>query len=172
MAKSMHETDIIGWSEDQAARLRRLAAGEEPSDIGVDWSNVIEEIEAVGRGERQAVLSELAIALFHVLMAHGWPGHRYTDRWLCQATTALMRMRCAVDPGMERRLDLGEAYRGARRMAEGMRVDGGAPQPLPVAIPLAFEDLRGEGLSARELLRRVQAVADDDAEEGTAAPYG
>ena len=106
------------------------------------------------------------------LMAHGWPGHRHTDRWLCRAATALVGMRCAVDPGMERRLDLGEAYRDARRMAEGMRVDGGAPRSLPVAVPLSFEDLRGEGLSARELLRRVQAAADDDAEEGTAAPYG
>ena len=69
MAERMYEIDIVGWSEDQAARLRRLAAGEEPSDIGVDWSNVIEEIEAVGRGERRAVLSESATALFHALMA-------------------------------------------------------------------------------------------------------
>ena len=49
MADGLYETDIMSWSEDQAARLRRVAAGEvSPDGAGVDWANVIEEIEGVG----------------------------------------------------------------------------------------------------------------------------
>jgi hypothetical protein len=62
-----YETDIVGWSEDQAGRLRRLAGAERENDAGIDWPNVIEEIEAVGRSERRAVMSHLAVALRHVL---------------------------------------------------------------------------------------------------------
>ena len=41
MADGTYETDIVGWSENQAARLRRIAGGERPNDVGIDWPNVI-----------------------------------------------------------------------------------------------------------------------------------
>jgi hypothetical protein len=40
--------DVLLWSERQAALLRRMAAGERVNDQ-VDWENVAEEIEDVGR---------------------------------------------------------------------------------------------------------------------------
>src|SRR5438270_13014652 len=45
---SDYDTDILTWSERQAALLRRIAAGERINDE-VDWPNVVEEIESVGR---------------------------------------------------------------------------------------------------------------------------
>jgi hypothetical protein len=44
----IYDTDILTWSERQAALLRRMAAGERINDQ-VNWQNVIEEIESVGR---------------------------------------------------------------------------------------------------------------------------
>ena len=62
---------ILGWSADQAARLRRVAAGEAlPDGAGVDWANVVEEIEGVGRFSRYTVLTEFRTAVRLVLMAH------------------------------------------------------------------------------------------------------
>ena len=58
MADGSHETYIVGWSEDQAARLRRIAAGERANDVGIAWPNVIEETE--GRGPRRAPGGRLA----------------------------------------------------------------------------------------------------------------
>ena len=56
MADGLYETNIMSWSEDQAARLRRVAAGEvSPDGAGVDWANVIEEIEGVGGDSRRTV---------------------------------------------------------------------------------------------------------------------
>ena len=101
-----YETDIVGWSEDQAERLRRLAGAERANDAGIDWPNVIEEIEAVGRSERRAVMSHLAVALRHVLKIYGWPNHPAADHWFEEATAALSDVQAAIDPGMGQRLDL------------------------------------------------------------------
>ena len=48
---SAYDTDIVTWSERQAELLRRVGAGEHINDL-VDWENVAEEIEDVGRSQR------------------------------------------------------------------------------------------------------------------------
>jgi hypothetical protein len=59
---SEYDTDILTWSEHQAELLRRLAAGERVNNE-VDWENVIEEIESVGKEQLHAVESRLVQAL-------------------------------------------------------------------------------------------------------------
>ena len=51
----LYETDILLWSERQAELLRRHAAGERINDAAIDWPNIAEEIEDVGRSERNSV---------------------------------------------------------------------------------------------------------------------
>ena len=65
---SDYDTDILTWSERQAALRRRVEAGEKVNDQ-VDWENVIEEIESVGRSELHDVESLLTQALAHMLKA-------------------------------------------------------------------------------------------------------
>ena len=62
----LYGDDILLWSKQQAELLRRMAAGERVDDQ-VDWPNVIEEIESVGRAELRAVRSALRIAMQHKL---------------------------------------------------------------------------------------------------------
>jgi Domain of unknown function DUF29 len=45
----LYGDDILLWSENQDALLRRLSSGEQVTDQ-VDWPNVIDEIEGAGRG--------------------------------------------------------------------------------------------------------------------------
>jgi hypothetical protein len=168
MGHGTYETDIVGWSEDQAARLRRIAGGERPNDVGIDWPNVIEEIEDLGRSERRVVASQLGVTLLHVLKAYAWPGHPATDQWLAEATTALFNMRKAIDPGMGQRLDLAAEYREAREAVERLRMGGRGPRPMPAAIRLSFQDLRGPELGALDLLGRVEAAC--AGEEGADTP--
>ncbi len=53
----LYDADTLTWSERQAALLRRLAAGERVN-ADLDWANVIEEVESVGR--QAALLRRLA----------------------------------------------------------------------------------------------------------------
>jgi hypothetical protein len=72
---SEYDTDILIWSEQQAALLRRVAAGERVNDQ-VDWENVIEEVESVGSEQWHAGEGLLAQALRHMLKAEAWPLYR------------------------------------------------------------------------------------------------
>jgi len=62
----LYDTDVVTWSEHQAALLRRIAAGERINDL-VDWENVVEEIESVGQSQIDAVESLLFQAFLHDL---------------------------------------------------------------------------------------------------------
>ena len=64
---SDYETDIAEWAEQRATLLRRRAAGALVNDAEVDWSNVAEEIESVGRSERSALRSHIATVLEHLI---------------------------------------------------------------------------------------------------------
>jgi hypothetical protein len=63
----LYEEDLTLWTERQAALLRRRAAGELANDAEIDWHNVAEEIESVGRSERRELRSRLAVLLQHLL---------------------------------------------------------------------------------------------------------
>ena len=58
----LYDTDVLAWSRQQSELLRRLAAGERVNDK-VDWPNVIEEIDSVGRSELRAVTAAFKNAM-------------------------------------------------------------------------------------------------------------
>ena len=64
---SGYEEDILVWSERQGALLRRLAKGERVNDADLDWENIAEEVESVGRSQLSAVRSLLIRTLEHRL---------------------------------------------------------------------------------------------------------
>ncbi|HJS84839.1 MAG TPA: DUF29 family protein, partial [Acetobacteraceae bacterium] len=69
---SLYEQDALAWSEQQAALLRRLAAGG-AVNAAVDWPHVIEEVQDVGLSELRACQSLLRQAMMHLLRLHAWP---------------------------------------------------------------------------------------------------
>jgi hypothetical protein len=81
----LYDTDIVIWSERQAALLRRMAAGERVNDQ-VDWENVAEEIEALGVSDRRELRNRVRTILVHLLKlevspaAEPRPGWRETVR--------------------------------------------------------------------------------------------
>src|SRR5947209_16828193 len=61
---SLYDDDILLWSEQQAAVIRRLGETRAvPNDLDIE--NVAEEIESVGRSELAAVKSHLRLIFAH-----------------------------------------------------------------------------------------------------------
>ncbi len=60
-----YETDYYLWSQRQAALLRAMGAS--GSNEEVDWENVAEEIESLGRSDKRAIGSRLETILEHLL---------------------------------------------------------------------------------------------------------
>ncbi|MBV8092838.1 MAG: DUF29 domain-containing protein [Acetobacteraceae bacterium] len=70
----LYEKDIYLWSQQQAEALRRAArAG---SDLPIDWENVAEEIESVGRAEKRELINRLIVLLAHLLKWQAQPDRR------------------------------------------------------------------------------------------------
>ena len=59
--KSLYETDFAAWITATAAHLRSKDYAQ------VDWENLIEEIDDMGRRERKSLKSNLVILLLHLL---------------------------------------------------------------------------------------------------------
>ena len=139
---SEYETDILTWSEHQAALLRRLALGERVNDK-IDWENLVEEVEGVGREQLHAVESLLFQALLHMLKAQGWPLSRDVENWQADARGFRAQARRRYTPSMRQKLDLAGIYTDALK-ALPTTLDGVGLGLLPETCPLTFDELLGE----------------------------
>lgn len=136
---SSYDTDILDWSERQAALLRRLASGERVNDE-VDWPNVIEEVESVGREQLHAVESLLFQALVHMLKAEAWPQSSAAPAWRAEARGFRAQARRRFVPSMRQRLDVPGIYADALRTIPDT-IDGQSPLPVPAESPFSLDDL-------------------------------
>ena len=136
---SEYDTDILLWSNEQAALLRRVAAGERVNDQ-VDWENVIEEVESVGRSQLSAVRSHLIQALLHDLKAEAWPLSREVPHWRAEAIGQRQEAAEAFAPSMRQHIDVQTLYaRALRRLPDS--IDGQLPLPVPTVCPITLDEL-------------------------------
>jgi hypothetical protein len=139
----LYDDDILTWSEQQASLLRRLAGGERVNDQ-VDWENVTEEIESVGRSEFRACESLLIQALRHRLKLMAWPNALAGQHWEDELAVFQVDASLAFQESMRQRLDMNRIYRLARHRFP-QQIDG-VPQsaPLPDACPFTLDELLAE----------------------------
>jgi hypothetical protein len=133
----LYEADILLWSERQASSLRRRAANE------LDWDNLVEEVEAVGRNELHAVQSHLILALLHDLKAEAWPLSRDVEHWRAEARGHRDDARRHFTPSMAQRIDVEKLYRQARRRMPAT-LDGTLPLPVPETCPVTLAEMLSE----------------------------
>ena len=133
----LYESDILSWSELQAALLRRVAAWERINDQ-VDWTNVIEEIESVGYEQLHAVESLLVQALRHMLKAEAWPLHRDVPNWRADAIDFRQQAQRRYAPSMRQRIDMVRIWRHAQRGLPEAQ-EGLPPLPIRTEMPTLDE---------------------------------
>ena len=118
---SDYDADILTWSERQGGLLRRRAAGDLVNDAELDWPNIAEEIESVGRSQLSAIQSGLRQALILMLKAEAWPLSRDVPHWRAEARRFRDDAAEAFTPSMRQRIDLAALYDGSiwRRSTPG-----------------------------------------------------
>jgi hypothetical protein len=62
---SLYDSDLVAWSAEQARALRE--AGRQRINLPIDWENVAEEIESLGRSERRTLGSRIGTVIEHLL---------------------------------------------------------------------------------------------------------
>lgn len=139
----LYDADILEWSERQSALLRRVAAGERINSEDVDWPNIIEEVESVGREQLHSVESLLAQALLHMLKAEAWPLSQAVPGWQAEARRFRDDAASRFAPSMRSKVDVAKLYRRALR-AMPETIDGQPPLPVPEACPVTLDELLAE----------------------------
>jgi hypothetical protein len=138
----LYDSDILLWSERQAALLRQAADGMRVNAEAPDWPNIIEEIESVGRSELNAVQSLLVQALLHDLKIAAWPQSRDVPHWRAEARGFRDDAAEAFTPSMRQRIDVAKLYqRALHRLPDSM--DGQPPLPVPPICPSTLDELLG-----------------------------
>src|SRR5262245_62736606 len=111
---SLYDDDILLWSEQQAAAIRRLGrnAREIPNEFDIE--NVAEEVESVGRSELAAVESYIELTFVHLIKLAMEPEADSARGWLAEIVAFHGNMRRRYAPSMRQRIDIEELWRLAR----------------------------------------------------------
>jgi len=140
----LYDADVFEWSQHQSSLLRRRAAGELVNEAELDWPNIAEEIDSVGRDQLHAVESFLVQALAHDLKAEAWPLSGYVAGWRAEARRFRDDAAARYTPSMRQRLDLAKLYRRALRAIPD-QVDGEPSLPAPATCPVTLDELLAVG---------------------------
>ncbi len=68
--QNLYLSDFLAWSQEQGRLLKAR------SSAGLDWDNLAEEIETLGRSERNEIRSRLVVLLQHLLKWQFQPSRR------------------------------------------------------------------------------------------------
>lgn len=74
-----YEQDFFLWSREQAEALR--IAARSGTNLSVDWENVAEEIESLGRSDRNEISSRIGTIIEHLLKLQSSPAVDSRPGW-------------------------------------------------------------------------------------------
>jgi Domain of unknown function DUF29 len=130
-----YDDDLYQWTIEQAYALRRRAINE------LDFDNLAEEIESVGRSERREIRSRLEILLIHLLKWRYQP-EKQSASWRASVSEPRRRIEGVLADNPSLRSFPAEALAGAYRLAI---LDEAIRRleliHLPEACPWAIEDV-------------------------------
>jgi hypothetical protein len=134
-----YERDFAAWSGDQARLLRSRSAA------GLDWDNLAEEIESLGRSERHEISNRLLVLLHHLLKWAFQPEGR-CNSWSASMLEQRMRIAQIIRDNPSLRgypaQALDDEYRLARLKAAGET--GIAPEAFPARAPYTIAEILDE----------------------------
>lgn len=135
----LYERDFFAWTQDQADALRRRSVNE------LDWENLLEEVESMGKQERGELRSHLVVLLTHLLKWRFQPERR-SRSWMLSIleqrgeAERVLKESPSLKPLVEE--VVAEAYRTARlRAARETRL---SPKSFPLLSPFTWDEAMSE----------------------------
>ena len=133
--RALYDEDFVRWTEQQAAALRRAKS----SDLPLDWENLAEEIESLGKSDRRELRSQITRILRHLLKLEVSPAAEPRARW--RAT--IREARSEIEGVLE---DSPSLWREAQAMIT---------KQVRAAAELAADDLGQHGEPADAVWKRL-----------------
>ena len=141
-----YEDDFFAWTQHQAMVLRSMAV----ADNRFDRENVAEEIESLGRSERDAVRSQIRRIIEHFLKLAYSPAQQPRFDWMASIAEARSTLGDKISSTLRRDAEavLPDLYEDGRERAEiGLRSHGEiqAANDLPTECPYTIEEILRRG---------------------------
>jgi hypothetical protein len=149
---ALHDTDFYGWTQEQAAILRRAAGARLNAPVGLDWEQLAEEVEELGSAKVDELHSRYLVLLCHLLKWRLQPRGR-GGSW--RGTIGEQRRRLArllgKNPSLrpKRQAEFADAYADAREAAADE--SGLALAVFPETCPFTIEQAEDPGYWPNEL---------------------
>jgi hypothetical protein len=145
----LYEADFYAWTKQQALALRRFAKTR--PNLPLDLEHIAEEIQDLGKSERDTVYSLAQRIIEHFLLFEHSPARAQRLHWADEIDTFRDQMKRKLSPTIRRYLkrDLGKVYADGRRiLARKMeRYDERqAAAGLPAHCPYTIEQVLGDWL--------------------------
>ena len=141
MSNTLYETDFYQWTQETLRAIR-------DRDVEhLDWANLAEEVEALGRAEKRAVDSFATQLLIHLLHLEYWTWRRdyYTQGWETEIDTFRLQLADLLESRVLYNYlfeELGNIYDRALRLAKGKyRKERLVVPDFPKQCPYSVEQL-------------------------------
>ena len=76
----LYEEDFVRWTEQQSTALRDAARS--GVNLPLDWENLAEEIESLGRSQRRELRSRISVIIEHLLKLEYSPAREPRGAWI------------------------------------------------------------------------------------------
>ncbi len=140
---TLYDSDFYGWTQDQAAALRRLA--DERPNVGadIDWAHVAEEIEDMGNDTLEKIEGLVAQIIGHLLRLEYCPDSNPRQHWRGEATAwrNTVRRRAKRSPTALARLDLVELAGDATAELHARYADQSWTKGLPAGCRYTVDQI-------------------------------
>ncbi len=106
MTSTLYETDYNQWIQETVQKLRNRNFND------VDWDNLIEEIESMGKNDKRALLSLLTRLLEHLLKLSYWESEkqRSGNHWAAEIVNFRSQIQTRLEDSPSLRSQLKEMY--------------------------------------------------------------
>ena len=137
-----YDDDFFAWTQHQAMVLRTMAV----ADNRFDRENVAEEIESLGRSDRDAVRSQIRRIIEHLLKLAYSPAQQPRFDWMASIAEARAALGDKISATLRQDAEamLAKLHRDGRRQAElSLRAYGEdqAANALPQSCPYSPDDI-------------------------------
>ena len=142
-----YEADFYGWTQEQAAKLRALL--KERANLDLDFENIAEEIDSLGRSDYRQLVSRLEEIAIHLLKLHYSPALENERLWKNSVRGQRTRIARLLrdSPSLRPRLIEASAagYEDAlRHFGNDKLIELGMPAQLPGSSPFEVDDCLGD----------------------------
>ena len=144
----LYETDFFAWTQLQARKLKRLQ--DQSSNLDLDLPHLVEEVEDLGKAERNALRSELRRIIEHCLKLEYSPAAAPRGEWRGSILDARAEMLDRVTATLRRDLEetLPRLFAQARQKADNaLRAHGetDAADLMSAASCYSLDELLADG---------------------------